>query len=116
MARIERDNQLLRGFVQSADGIIQKVVRSNKQAITFQVGFGLSPSLLEKLKHLPQHFVFSERSRIARLGVHITSEPVLPDDLEGDTVLLTMEASAAVPGYPSLDDLRPFFDDGLTRR
>ncbi len=113
MTKIQRNNQLFRGFFQSTDGIIRKVIQTNAKSIRFQAVFGLSDSLKEKIKHHSQHFIFSERSRIARLGVSITCGQILPDHLDGDTVVLSMAATTAIPGYPSLNDLNDFFTYGF---
>ncbi len=113
MAKIDRNNQLFRGFSQSNDGVITKVQSVSNKKITFLTSFGLSDSLIERLKHQPEHFTFSERSRIARLGVQITCEPPHPDILEGDTITLKLTASSAIPGYPKLKEIKPFFTNGL---
>ncbi|MGD1969529.1 MAG: hypothetical protein PVI32_11215, partial [Desulfobacterales bacterium] len=69
MANAERENLIYRGLLQSDDGIITKIVDSNTKAITFQTTFGLNDQLIERLKNQSEDIVFSERSRIARLGV-----------------------------------------------
>lgn len=108
-----RDKHIFRGLLQSNDGIISKVIDSGTEAMTFETTFGLNEPLAERLKHQPEHIVFSERSRIARLGVQIKSEPVVADALEGDTVTLTLVASSVIPGYPGLAELRDFFTLGM---
>jgi predicted Rossmann-fold nucleotide-binding protein len=113
MAKDERDNLVYRGLLQSDDGIIAKVVKANSRVITFQTTFGLNDQLIERLKNQSEHIVFSERSRIARLGVQIKCEPPSAEALEGDQVTLTLEASPVIPGYPGLDALRDFFTLGL---
>ncbi len=113
MAKIDRNNQLFRGFSQSNDGVITKVLNASNKKITFLTSFGLSDNLIERLNHQPEHFIFSERSRIARMGVQITCEPLRPDILEGDAVTLKLTASAAIPGYPKLKEMKPFFTKGL---
>ena len=113
MAKDERDNLIYRGLLQSDDGIITKVVNANSRVITFQTTFGLNDQLLERLKNESEHIVFSERSRIARLGVQIKSEPSSADALEGDRVTLTLVASPVIPDYPGLNELREFFTLGL---
>ena len=113
MAKDERDNLIYRGLLQSDDGIIAKVVEANSRVITFQTTFGLNDQLIERLKNQSEHIVFSERSRIARLGVQIKCEPPSADALEGDRVTLTLVASPVIPGYPGLDALRDFFTLGL---
>jgi hypothetical protein len=113
MDKQERDNQIYRGLLQSNDGVITRVVNANSQTITFQTTFGLNDQLIEHLKNQAEHIVFSERSRIARLGVQIKCEPPSADALESDTVTLTLVASPVIPGYPGLDELREFITLGL---
>jgi hypothetical protein len=113
MAKDERDNLIYRGLLQSDDGIIAKVVKANSRVITFQTTFGLNDQLIERLKNQSEHIVFSERSRIARLGVQIKCEPPSADALDGDRVTLTLVASPVIPGYPGLNALRDFFTLGL---
>ena len=113
MVKDERDNLIYRGLLQSDDGIIAKVVKANSRVITFQTTFGLNDQLIERLKSQSEHIVFSERSRIARLGVQIKCEPPSADALEGDRVTLTLVASPVIPGYPGLNALRDFFTLGL---
>ncbi len=67
MARKHTNNHLFRGLLQSEDGLISKVIGANRQSITFEATFGLSDELIDQLKNQPEHIVFSERSRIARL-------------------------------------------------
>ena len=79
MAKEERDNLIYRGLLQSDDGVITKVVNANSRTINFQTTFGLNDQLSVHLKNQPEHIVFSERSRIARLGVQIKCEPPSAD-------------------------------------
>ena len=113
MAKEERENLIYRGLLQSDDGIITKVVDANSRTITFQTTFGLNDKLIGHLKNQSEHIVFSERSRIARLGVQIKCEPPSADALEGDRVTLTLVASPVIPGYPGLNELREFITLGL---
>ncbi|MBI5064089.1 MAG: hypothetical protein HZB87_11680, partial [Desulfatitalea sp.] len=113
MARIPRETRSYRGMLQSDDGHILKVLSHDENRITFQSAFGLSQHMIQRLETHPEHIVFSERSRIARLGVQITSEPFSLEQLKGDLLILTQTASAAIPGYPGLDQLRAFFVQGL---
>ena len=113
MVKDERNNLIYRGLLQSDDGIISKVVKANSRVITFQTTFGLNDQLIERLKNQSEHIVFSERSRIARLGVQIKCEPPSADALEGDRVTLKLVASPVIPGYPGLNELRDFFTLGL---
>ncbi len=113
MNRMERDNRSYRGLLQSNDGFIRRVVDFDGRNITFETQFGLSQNLIERLRHQPEHVFFSERSRIARLGIQISCDPPSADILEGDTLTLIQQASAAIPGYPGIDQLREFFTAGL---
>ncbi|MBW2411489.1 MAG: hypothetical protein JRF72_16950, partial [Deltaproteobacteria bacterium] len=72
-----RDKHIFRGLLQSNDGIISKVIDADTETMTFETTFGLNEPLIERLKHQAEHIVFSERSRIARLGVQIKAEPVV---------------------------------------
>jgi hypothetical protein len=69
--------------------------------------------MMERLKAQPEHLLFSERSRIARLGIRITHEPLSVDQLEGNRLVMVQTASAVIPGYPGLDRLETFFAQGL---
>ena len=113
MANECRNNHLYRGFFQSDDGIISRVLKSNSRKITFQTTFGLNSSLVKILKDQPEHVFFSERSRIARLGIQIECDAPSVENLEKDRVTLTLEATPVIPGYPKLGVLREFFTLGL---
>ncbi len=84
----------------------------NDRSITFQTTFGLNADLVDELKHRPEHIVFSERSRIARLGIQIKCNPPDANSLHGDTITLTLVASAVIPGYPGLEEFKDFFYSG----
>ena len=113
MAQILRDTRSYRGMLQSDDGQIVKIVSHDDHQITFQSAFGLSAHMIQKLKNSPEHILFSERSRIARLGIQITCETPSFEMLDNDMLVLTQTASAVIPGYPDLNQLRPYFDQGL---
>jgi predicted Rossmann-fold nucleotide-binding protein len=113
MARSSTNNHLFRGLQQSEDGIISEVIDVNSQSMTFQTTFGLSEELIDELKNRPEHIVFSERSRIARLGIQIKCDPPSADSLQGDKITLTQVASAVIAGYPGLSELKDFFTLGL---
>jgi predicted Rossmann-fold nucleotide-binding protein len=113
MAKSIRDNRSYRGMLQSDDGVIVKVLDQSATEIRFQSSFGLSPHMIERLNSQPEHILFSERSRIARLGLQIISDPPTADQLEGDEVVVTQTASAAISGYPALNQLGAFFVPGL---
>lgn len=113
MAGKNTNNQLFRGLLQSADGLITKVNDVNNASITFEAAFGLSPDLIEQLEKQPEHIVFSERSRIARLGIQIKCDPPGLDGLEANELTLSMEASVVISGYPGLAEIKDFFSVGL---
>jgi predicted Rossmann-fold nucleotide-binding protein len=113
MAKPVRDNRSYRGMLQSDDGVIARVVDRSDGMIRFESSFGLSPHMIDRLKSQPEHILFSERSRIARLGIQITSEPPTVDQLQGDQLVVIQTASAAISGYPTLDQLEAFFVPGL---
>jgi predicted Rossmann-fold nucleotide-binding protein len=113
MPKVLRDTRSYRGMLQSDDGQFRKVLSVENNSIIFETAFGLSQHMIGRLQTRPEHIVFSERSRIARLGVQITCEPPSIERLEGDLLILTQTASAVIPGYPGLDQLRSFFDEGL---
>jgi predicted Rossmann-fold nucleotide-binding protein len=113
MARTYKNNHLFRGLLQSEDGIISRILDVNDRSITFQTTFGLNEDLIDELKNRPEHILFSERSRIARLGIQIKCDPPDADSLQGDMITLTLAASAVIPGYPGLDEFKDFFTLGL---
>ena len=113
MAKQFKEKRSFRGLLQSEDGYISKLLSSNEQTIIFEAVYRFSDELIERLHHQPQHLLFSERSRIARLGIQITSEPPSIDNLDGDLLVLTQEARPMISGYPGLEELRVFFDIGL---
>jgi predicted Rossmann-fold nucleotide-binding protein len=113
MTRNHTNNHLFRGLLQSEDGVISRVTEMNARSITFQTTFGLSEELIDELKNRPEHIVFSERSRIARLGVQIKCDSPSAESLQGDKITLTLVASAVIAGYPGLTELKDFFTLGL---
>jgi predicted Rossmann-fold nucleotide-binding protein len=113
MTRPHTNHHLFRGLLQSEDGLISRVLDVNEQSITFEATFGLSDELIEQLRDRPEHILFSERSRIARLGIRINSDPPSADHLAGGKITLTLEASAMISGYPGLDAIEDFFTLGL---
>jgi predicted Rossmann-fold nucleotide-binding protein len=113
MTKRTRDNRSYRGMLQSEDGVIARVLTQDAKEITFESRFGLSDHMIERLAALPEHIVFSERSRIARLGIQITGEQPTISQLEGDELVLTQTATAVIPGYPQLNQLAAFIDQGL---
>ena len=113
MAKRHSNNHFLRGLLQSEDGVISRILEVNSRSMTFEAAFGLSGQLVERLKNQPEHILFSERSRIARLGVQIKCAPPAADTLRDDIVTLTLSASSQIPGYPDLEQLQDFFTLGL---
>jgi predicted Rossmann-fold nucleotide-binding protein len=113
MTKRIRDNRSYRGMLQSEDGVITRVLTQDAKKITFESRFGLSNHMIERLAAAPEHILFSERSRIARLGVQITGEQPTIGHLEGDELVLTQTATAVIPGYPRLNQLAAFIDQGL---
>ena len=107
------NHHLFRGLLQSEDGIISRVIDVSDHEITFQSTFGLSDELIDELKHRPEHIVFSERSRIARLGIQIKCDPPTDDNLKGEKITLTLVASSVITGYPGLEEIKNFFTLGL---
>ena len=107
------DNRTFRGLLQSGDGVIIKVTGANRHSISFQVAFELTDIFIDRVKHQPEHLVFSERSRIARLGVNILGDSPSPDRLEGNMLILDLQATAVIQGYPGLDVLKELFATGL---
>ncbi len=108
-----QNNHLFRGLLQTNDGTITKVLEKNDRYLSFYASFKLSGRLIDHLKENPHHLIFSERSRIARLGVQITSETPTARYLDKDVITLTLKAWQAIKGYPSLDMLQGFFTEGL---
>ena len=90
MARTYKNNHLFRGLLQSEDGVISRILDVNHRSITFQTTFGLNEDLVDELKNRPEHIVFSERSRIARLGIQIKCDPPDANSLQGDMITLTL--------------------------
>jgi predicted Rossmann-fold nucleotide-binding protein len=113
MARTYKNNHLFRGLLQSEDGVISRILDMNNRSITFQTTFGLNEDLVDEFKNRPEHIVFSERSRIARLGLQIKCDPPDTNSLQGDMITLTLAASAVIHGYPGLDEFKDFFTLGL---
>ncbi|MEJ2157142.1 MAG: LOG family protein [Desulfobacteraceae bacterium] len=113
MAKVIKDDRSYRGMLQSDDGIIIKVIEKRENKITFQSAFGLSSHMIKRLNHQPEHLVFSERSRLARLGIQITQESLNVEQLDGNRLVMVQTASAVIPGYPGLDRLEAFFVQGL---
>jgi predicted Rossmann-fold nucleotide-binding protein len=100
-------------MLQSDDGVIHKVIERRNDHLIFETAFGLSRHMIQRLRLQPEHMVFSERSRLARLGIQITGEPPTVDQLDGDVLVMRQTASAVFPGYPTLKQLESFFVEGL---
>lgn len=108
-----RNHHAYRGLLQSDDGLITRVLKAGRRKIVFETTFGLRRPIAELLREQPAYILFSERSRIARLGIQIESAPVSEACLRNGQATLTLEASSVIPGYPGLDELRDFFNPGL---
>lgn len=113
MNHSHKNRHSYRGLLQSDDGTITRVLRADRGRIVFETAFGLRGPLATLIREQPEHLLFSERSRIARLGVQIESAPVGEAVLEGGRALLTLTATSMIPGYPGLRELQPFFGPGL---
>jgi predicted Rossmann-fold nucleotide-binding protein len=113
MARIQKNNHMFRGLLQSEDGVISRVLDVNSQSMTFETTFGVSAEMIDQLKNQPEHIVFSERSRIARLGIQIKCDPPDADRIQGNRITLPLVASAVIPGYPGLEEIQDLFTLGL---
>jgi predicted Rossmann-fold nucleotide-binding protein len=113
MGHRSRNHHAFRGLLQSEDGVITRVLKSSRRKIVFETTFGLRRPIAERLKDQPSYVLFSERSRIARLGVQIESMPISEARLCDGQAILTLEASSVIPGYPDLNELRDFFNPGL---
>lgn len=104
---------MFRGLLQSEDGVISRVLDVNTQSMTFETTFGLSEEMIDQLETQPEHIVFSERSRIARLGIQIKCDPPSADSIKGSKITLTLVASAVIAGYPGLEEMKDLFTLGL---
>jgi hypothetical protein len=113
MGHRTRNHHAFRGLLQSEDGVITRVLKSGRRKIVFETTFGLNRPIAELLYDQPEVILFSERSRIARLGIQIESVPISEARLCNGQAVLTLEASSVIPGYPGLDELRDFFTPGL---
>jgi hypothetical protein len=113
MSHSIKNHHAFRGLLQSEDGIITRVLKANRRKIVFETAFGLRGPLSGLLKEQPEHLLFSERSRIARLGIQIESAPVSEARVTDGQAVLILEASSVIPGYPSLNELKDFFGAGL---
>jgi len=123
MAATTNRIHLFRGVLQSSDGIISKVFHSTDQSISFEAAFPLSDEFkaritasersIDLLTHQEDPFIFSERSKIARLGIQITGESPYLGKLEDNVLTLSMVATHVIPGYPTVDILQEFFAPGF---
>ncbi len=113
MGHRTRNHHAFRGLLQSEDGVISRVLKTGRRKIVFETTFGLRRPIAELLQDRPEYILFSERSRIARLGIQIESASISEARLCNGQAVLTLEASSVIPGYPGLDELRGFFNPGL---
>ncbi|MEE4265906.1 MAG: LOG family protein [Desulfobacteraceae bacterium] len=104
---------MFRGLLQSEDGVISRILTVNSQSMTFETTFGLSGEMIDQLKNQPEHIVYSERSRIARLGIQIECDPPRADSIKGSKITLTQVATAVIAGYPGLEEMKDLFTLGL---
>jgi predicted Rossmann-fold nucleotide-binding protein len=107
------DNRSFRGLLQSGDGIITKITKLSDTAISFQAAFELTDMFAEHLKYQAEHLVFSERSRIARLGINIQGDSPVSDHVEGSTLIMDLSATAVIPEYPGIEVFKTLFAAGL---
>ncbi len=108
-----KPTSLLRGFYHSEDGVITEILDADDQGITFTATFSISKNLIDQFKSHPEHLMFSQRSRIARLGVMISNKSLAQGHFKDDQVTIKMNASSVITGYPAFHDMKPFFTPGL---
>ncbi|MFA6011757.1 MAG: LOG family protein [Desulfobacteraceae bacterium] len=108
-----KPTSLLRGFYHSEDGVITEILDADDQGITFTATFSISKNLIDQFKAHPEHLMFSQRSRIARLGVMISNKSLAQGHFKDDQVTIKMNASSVITGYPAFHDMKPFFTPGL---
>jgi predicted Rossmann-fold nucleotide-binding protein len=113
MGHRTRNHHAFRGLLQSEDGVITRVLKAGRRRIVFETAFGLDRPFAQLLRDQPEVILFSERSRIARLGIQIESASIADARLRDGQAILTLEASSVIPGYPGLSELRDFFTPGL---
>jgi len=113
MTTRHRNHHFLRGFIQSEDGVISRILEVNARSMTFEAAFEVSGQLADRLRKQPEHVLFSERSRIARLGIQIKSDAPAAGSLRGRMITLRLSASSMIPGYPELGQVRDFFTLGM---
>jgi len=113
MGHRTRNHHAFRGLLQSEDGVITRVLKAGRRKIVFETAFGLRGPIAGLLQDQPEFILFSERSRIARLGIQIESASISEVRLDNGRAVLTLEASSVIPGYPGLSELGDFFTPGL---
>ena len=106
---IQRD----RGFIQSSDGRIVKIDHIDKDVLVFQAAFKVEKILADLIREDNPDILFSERSRIARLGVQLQCKLPLSEGLIDNELILQFEAMSVITGYPNIDILKSFFIPGL---
>ncbi len=107
------DNRLFRGVLQSKDGVITKIFDATNEEIVFQAAFKINNEFLDKFRQTPDNIIFSERSRIARLGVQIMPEQLSLESLTANCINLKMTAVSVISGYPALKLFESFFSPGF---
>jgi hypothetical protein len=90
-----KPTSLLRGFYHSDDGVITEILAEEKESVTFTAAFSIPDHLLDPFRANPGHLMFSQRSRIARLGVMISSEPLSESHFKDSQVIITMQIGRA---------------------
>ena len=106
-------HQLFRGVLQSEDGLISEIIKGDDKFVVFKAIFKAKRHFLDQYEKNPEHFIFSERSRIARLGVQITIAEGSSSNNNKDSIILTLKASSVISGYPSFNKLKDFFCKGF---
>lgn len=106
-------NPLFRGFYQSDDGAITEIIQADDRLMTFKATFTIPGNLVTQFRAHPERLIFSERSRIARLGVMIRNEPLTKSHFNDNKVTVTMNATSVITGYPAFSQLQPFFSIGF---
>lgn len=107
------NNHIFSGVLQSEDGFISQIIENQRTSLVFTAEFKADPGFVRKYSEAPEDFVFSERSRIARLGVQIKIEENQPVGIDNDAIRLTLRASSVISTYPAFDLLRDFLKIGF---
>lgn len=88
----------------SRDGIISDLEVVDEQNLILEVTVGgLEDDLLQGIAERPDEFVFSSRSRVARLGIEV--EITSRFEVEGETIRFRARAFPIVSKFPTYDHL-----------